>query len=133
MEYSSTAWEPFYQYTIDWLERVQRRAARFMFNYYKTISTATSMVSQIGWKTIAERRREHRISQPYKIINVLVAIPADTHLHFNTRNIQVTQATQTPSNILFSATIRDWNLLPDDVVDCLNLSTFNDTMGKSRD
>ena len=32
LEYSSTVWDPFYQKDIDRLERVQRRAARFVFN-----------------------------------------------------------------------------------------------------
>ena len=86
MEYSSTAWDPFYQRDIGRLERVQRRAARFVFNDYKLLSSVTSMVSQLGWKPLAERRREHCLSLLYKIINGLVAIPADIHLHFNTRN-----------------------------------------------
>ena len=54
--YTSTAWDPFYQKDIDRLERVQRRAARFVFNDYKQISSVTSMVSKLGWKPCAERR-----------------------------------------------------------------------------
>ena len=111
LEYSSTVWDPFYQKDIDRLERVQRRAARFVLNDYKPLSSATSMVSQLGWKPLAERRREHRLSLLYKIINGLVAIPADTHLHFNTRNTQISNSIslklptttdrQTLSNTLF--------------------------------
>ena len=89
LEYSSTVWDPFYQKDIDRLERVQRRAARFVLNDYKPLSSVTSMVSQLGWKPLAERRREHRLSLLYKIINGLVAIPADTHLHFKTRNTRI--------------------------------------------
>ena len=92
LEYSSTVWDPFYQIDIDRLERVQRRAARFVFNDYKPLSSVTSMVSQHGWKPLAERRREHRLSLLYKIINGLVAIPADTHLHFNTRNTRISNS-----------------------------------------
>ena len=62
LEYSSTVWDPFYQKDIDRLERVQRRAARFVFNDYKPLSSVTSMVSQLGWKPLAERRREHCLS-----------------------------------------------------------------------
>ena len=43
LEYSSTVWDPFYQKDIDRLERVQRRAARFVFNDYKPLSSVTSM------------------------------------------------------------------------------------------
>ena len=52
LEYSSTVWDPFYHKDIDRLERVQRRAARFVFNDYKPLSSVTSMVSQLGWKPL---------------------------------------------------------------------------------
>ena len=141
LEYSSTLWDPFYQKDIDRLERVQRRAARFVFNDYKPLSSVTSMVSQLGWKPLAERRREHRLSLLYKIINGLVAIPADTHLHFNTRNTRISNSKSLQLPIcttdtykhFFPATIRDWNLLPDYIVNCKNLSPFKKTISKSRD
>ena len=43
--YCSTVWDPFYQKDIDRLERVQRRAARFVSTDYKPISSETSMVA----------------------------------------------------------------------------------------
>ena len=98
LEYSSTVWDPFYQKDIDRLEMVQRRAARFVLNDYKPLSSVTSMVSQLGWKPLAERRREHRLSLLYKIINGLVAIPADTHLHFNTRSTRIVIAQSVKGN-----------------------------------
>ena len=61
LEYSSTDWDPFYQKDIDRLERVQRRAARFVFYNYNPISSVTSMVSQLVWRPLAERKREHRL------------------------------------------------------------------------
>ena len=95
------------------------------------------MVSQLGWKPLAERRREHRLSLLYKIINGLVAMPADTHLHFNTRNTRLSNSkslklpictTGTFRHFFFPATIRDWNLLPDDIVNCKNLSSLKETI-----
>ena len=142
LEYSSTVWDPFYQKDIDRLERAQQRAARFVFNDYKPLSSVTSMVSQLGWKPLAERRREHCLSLLYKIINGLVAIPADTHLHFNTKNTRISNSksfklpictTDTFKHSFFPATIRDWNSLPDDVANYKNLSTFKETIRKSRD
>ena len=92
LEYSSTVWDPFYQKDIDRLERVQQRAARFVLNDYRPLSSVTSMVSQLGWKPLTERRREHRLSLLYKIINGLVAIPADTHLHLNTGKTRISNS-----------------------------------------
>ena len=56
LEYSSTVRDPFYQKDIGRLERVQRRIARFVFNDYKPISSVTSMVSQLDWKPLTERK-----------------------------------------------------------------------------
>ena len=61
-EYSSTVWDPFYLKDIDRLERLQRRAATFVFSENKPLISVTSMVSQLGWKLLAERTREHRLS-----------------------------------------------------------------------
>ena len=128
--------------SIQNIKNKQRRAARFVFNDYKPLSSVTSMASQLGWKPLTERRREHRLSLFYKIINGLVAIPADTHLHLNTRNTRISKSkslklpictTDTFKHSFFPATIRDWNLLPDDVVNCKNMSPFKETMRKSRD
>ena len=142
LEYSSTFWDPFYRKDIGRLEMGQRRAARFVFNDYKPMSSVASMVSQLGWKPLAERRPEHRLSLLYKIINGIVAIPADTHLHFITRSTRICHSkslklpictTDTFKYSFFPATIRDTFLLPDDIVNCKNLSSFMETMGKSRD
>ena len=77
LEYSSNAWYPICQKDIDRLEMVQRRAARLVFDDYKPLCSATSMVSQLRWKPLAERRQEHRLSLLYEIINCQVAIPAN--------------------------------------------------------
>ena len=61
LEYSSTAWDPFYQKDIDRLEMVQRRAARFVFNDYKPLSSVTSMVSQLGRKPLTERKKNENV------------------------------------------------------------------------
>ena len=75
LEYSSTVWDPFKQKDIDMLERVQKRDARYVHIDYKPINSVTSMLSQLGRKSQAERRRDHCLSLLYKIINGLAAIP----------------------------------------------------------
>ena len=112
LEYSSTVWDPFYQKDIDRLEMVQQRAARFVFYDYKPLSSVTSMVSQLGWKPLAERRREHRLSLLYKIINGQVAMPADTHLHFNTRNTQISKSKSLKLPICTTDTFKHSFFLP---------------------
>ena len=39
--------------------------------------------SYIDWKPLSERRREQRLIIMYKIVNDLIAIPAETHITLN--------------------------------------------------
>ena len=142
LEFSSTVWDPFYKKDIDKLERIQRRAARFIFNDYSQTSSVTDMLLKLDWKTLAQRRRECRLSVFYKIINGLVAIPADTYLQPNTRNTRTgnTKSFRQPGcttdifkHSFFPATIRDWNLLPDKAVRCKSLESFKATISEARD
>ena len=48
LEYSSTVWVPFYHKDIDRLKRLERCAARFVFNDYKPLSCVTSTESKLG-------------------------------------------------------------------------------------
>ena len=67
--------------TITWiryiikLERVQRRAARYVQNNYHNTSSVTSMIDTLGWPTLAERRLKTRLIMLYKITHALIAIP----------------------------------------------------------
>ncbi|KAH3852196.1 hypothetical protein DPMN_094697 [Dreissena polymorpha] len=46
-------------------------------------SSVTSMMNELGWKLLAHRRREQRLTLLFKIIHGLVAIPANDHITFN--------------------------------------------------
>ena len=54
------------------------RAGRFVFTDHNLTSNVASKMSQHGWKPLAERSREHRLSLLYKIINDPVTTPADS-------------------------------------------------------
>ena len=43
------------------------------------------MMEELRWKPLHERRREQRLILLYKIVNDLVAIPADQHITYNNR------------------------------------------------
>ena len=104
------------------------------FNDHNPISNVTSMVSQLGWKPLTESRRKHRPSLLYKIINGLVVIlQIHTYILIQETHEFVTQTIhlhdRLPKTLSFPSTIRDWNLSPDEVVNCKNLSTFKEHIG----
>ena len=80
-DYSSTVWDPHLQKDIDRIENVQRRAAKFIYSDYKR----TAMMNELGWKPLNERRKEQRLVLLFKIVNDLVAIPADNNIEYNQR------------------------------------------------
>ena len=102
----------------------------------------TNKTNTTWFEATRRKKTRNRLSIFYKIINGLVAIPAETHLHFNTRGTRISNSkslklpictTDTFKHSFFPATIKDWNLLPDDIVNCNNLSPFEETIRKSGD
>ena len=53
---------------IQQLEKVQRRAARWVLNDYRYTSSVTLMLKQLSWPTLMLRRRISRLSILYKAI-----------------------------------------------------------------
>ena len=83
LDYSSTVWDPYLQKDIDCLESIQRRAARFVYNDYGRTTSVTEMMKKLDRKPLSERRWEHLLILMYKIVNDLIAIPAETHITLN--------------------------------------------------
>jgi hypothetical protein len=77
--------DPYLRKDIDKLENIQWQAARFVKNDYHRDSSVTAMLQNLKWQTLADRRRDQRLILLYKIINGLVAIPADQHIQPNPR------------------------------------------------
>ena len=61
LEYASSVWDPYQQNDIHRLEMVQRRAARYVTNRYHNTSSVSSMIEQLEWTTLEERRKHSRL------------------------------------------------------------------------
>ena len=93
-DYSSTVWDPHLQKDIDRIENIQRRAARFIYSDYKRTSSVTAMMNELGWKPLNERRKEQRLVLLFKIVNDLVAIPAENNIEYNQRPSRTSNSKQ---------------------------------------
>ena len=58
---------------IQALEKVQRRAARWVMSDYSWSSRVTIMLDHLGWPTLSERHLFARLSTFYKIVHHLSA------------------------------------------------------------
>ena len=134
LEYAAPIWDPFLSKDKNSLERVQRRAARFVCGDYKTTSSVTSMLARLGWKNLQDRRRELRLALLYKIVKGHVAVSADdlylekadkrtraNHPHkFKTK----AASTKELKNFFTHRSITEWNNLPASVVEASTPETF---------
>ena len=74
VEYASVVWSPYTKDNINKFEKVQRRAARWVSNDYSSYSSVTDMLSNLGWRSLENRRTDMPLALFYKIVYGLVAI-----------------------------------------------------------
>ena len=67
MEYASDVWDPHHVEDIMELEKVQRRAARWVLNDYGQFSSVTSMLDQLSWPTIQSCHNLSRLHTLHKV------------------------------------------------------------------
>jgi hypothetical protein len=69
LEYCSTVWAPHTKKNKDEIEKVQRRAARFVTGRYHNTSSVSSMIDHLNWESLEQRRQKARVIVLYKIIH----------------------------------------------------------------
>jgi hypothetical protein len=77
LEYACVAWDPHKIKDISNLEKVQRKAARYVKQNYSKHSSVTRMIQELGWKNLKDRRKDIRLTMLYKIVNNIANVPKD--------------------------------------------------------
>ena len=112
LEYSSSVWDPHTRTLVNKIEMVQRRAARFCHNDYKTIEKGcvSEMIRKLNLEPLNIRRTNKRLTIFHKAINGHLALPIGhlqpvlrrtRHLNLAKHTIPSTPA-KTATNILSS-------------------------------
>jgi hypothetical protein len=119
---------------------VQRRATRFVKHDYRRTSVS-SLISELGWDTLADRRKTSRLCSFYKGFNKQSSITLD-HLARPTRStrsnphsdvscfIPLHCRTDTFKYSFFTRTIVDWNALTCDQRFKPSVDAFHDGINK---
>ena len=71
LEYSYSVWHPHKKSNEDKIEKVQRRAARFVSNNFRRKASVSEMLRDLRWQSFDGRRQDQRLVLFYKIINGL--------------------------------------------------------------
>ena len=133
VEYASSVWDPYHQNNKYRLEMVQRRAARYVTNSHHNTSSVSSMIEDLNWKSLEDRRKIAKLTMMYKLVNGLVLVNTEDRLippdrisrNNNTKAYQIPSCrTEIRKESYFPRTIRDWNALPDNCVTIGSLETF---------
>lgn len=133
VEYACSVWDPHLQKDKHKLEMTQRRSARYVTNRYHNTSSVETMLQQLQWPTLEERRKNARLTLLYKIANEEVKINAGDKLippdrlsrHTNAHSFQIPSCkTSSRKESFYPRTIRDWNTLPASVTAAESLDSF---------
>jgi hypothetical protein len=145
LEYAGIVWDPHCIYLEEQLEKVLKRAARFVLNNYSYEEGSMSeMMEALQWKPLKECRRENRLILFYKGLNGQTKIPTTDVLQNNRKNrnrhnqqFYIPYArTDTLKYSFIPNTVRDWNTLDPTILEksanSETLTTFSNLIRSSR-
>ena len=135
LEYASCVWDPHQLYLISNIEKIQRRAARWILSDFSRYSSVSTMLAQLQWSSLEKRRSDSRLCTFYRILhdsNIPIKVPQyfmstqyptrnDHPFHFILPYTSTTYYKQS----FFPRTIKQWNNLPLSIINSTSLSTFS--------
>ena len=133
-EYASQVWDPHYRVDVENLEKIQKRAARWVTNNYRMETGNTKInLQNLGWKTLEERRLQSKIITFQKARQNLLDLPLE-NLKFKTRRTRLggdCPAYGQPFSPVdghtfsyFPQTTQLWNHLPSELKMCNEIDEF---------
>ena len=134
LEYCSSVWDPHTHQQAHRLEMVQRRAARWVTGRYHNTSSVTSMIQDLGWRDLAQRRADARLCMLFKITHSLVDIPVGQYITFHRDQIHIQPIFARTNYYLYSffpRTVSDWNALPPETLRAGTVATFKTKVAAS--
>ena len=122
-------------HTLQTIEKVQRRAARWVTNRHHQTSCINSIIDSLAWPTLQQRRKKARLEMFYKFHHRLVTIDSEylpqptenrsIHRKNNTHSYNIPYCrTQYRHMSFFPRTIPKWNSLPQEIVAAKSLDCF---------
>ena len=128
-------WDPYHNNHIASIEKIQRRALRWTLNDYNFSHSVTTMLQSLNWPTLQHRHKRMCLTLLYKSINghlalkipnYFTAISTNTRIHHHQTYHFTCIRTDAYMNSFFPRTIREWNYLPQHVIDSNSLDLFQE-------
>ena len=74
LEYAATVWDPYTENEINSIEKVQRRAAKWVLNRHRQTSCVSSIMDSMEWPTLQQRDKKARLGMFFKFHYGLISI-----------------------------------------------------------
>ena len=114
---------------------VQRRAARWTLGRFSPYDSVSSMLGELGWRSLEDRRTDARLYLFYKIVHSLVAVPLPSyvvHSQVSTRHSksyplafrQIHTVAHYYKYSFFPLAIVQWNRLPPSIALLQDIDSF---------
>ena len=143
MEYSSTIWNPNLEKDKEALEKVQRRATRWIPSDYRQRSTVTAMLTDLGLAALEKQWEDQKILLMHKVVHRLVGVTCEelglekadkctraSHYH----KLRHHQPTTTEYHHSFiCSTILEWNKLPVSMAEADSVTIFKSHLARLAD
>ena len=135
LEYGCCAWDPHIQKQIKDIESIQKRAARFVKNEYSTTpGTVTNLLNVLKWPPLQKRRKVARLTMMFQVVSGQSAVQIPSYITQKKRQgtrqfhpkkfIEVGARTNKYKHSFLAQTIRDWNSLPNHVIEEPSVEAF---------
>ena len=68
LEYATAVWDPYEECRARKIEKVQRKAARYVMGKFRKTDSVSEMLDILGWEKLEKRRKINRLGCIYRII-----------------------------------------------------------------
>jgi hypothetical protein len=132
-----SVWDLYTSENIYSLEKIQRRAARYVCNRRHNTSSITDMMHTLSWSTLQERILKARLQMFHKIVNDKIEIPYENILiksqsktrYTHNQTFRQIQCNKDSYNFsFFCRTIKDWNQLPKNITNNATTDAFKESL-----
>ena len=134
LEYAWSVCDPHTQKNIQSIAKVQSRAASFVKKCNQhTLSTITSLLEELKWPSLEQRRKQTRLINLYKIVKGTLAVEIPNYFRQKERQkrnyhplkfINAGYRTNVYIYSFFPRCIKEWNDLPETIIEATNIEAF---------
>ena len=139
LEYAVQAWTPYYDKDIDLLEKIQHRATKLIPNLRN--KPYPERLESLGLTTLKTRRLRGQLIQAFKIIKQFDDVNPNYFFKFDQSSITrgndlklkyktQTYVTDPGKNYFTNSIVKEWNLLPNTVINSTSINMFKNRLDK---